>query len=364
MKRFLFLVLSTSLVALADTPTPDAQARYIAGMAVDGTPLQALAEGSQAWRDHAREFDKSWAELQKTQLDAIAAWSPNHLAQSNEKDGPLYYMFSGPDFLYAHAFFPRAPIYIMCGTEPVGAIPDVTSLSDSELSHGLNGIHESLNSVLSFSFFITKKMKDDLVQTKLTGTLPLLYVFLARSGCTVREVKLVNLDKDGAFVTDKTATPGVLIDFTGVDGLKQVLYYFTTDLSNSGIKDNPGFMKFCETLGTGTAFAKAASYLMHNDYFSKVRDFLLTHTRSIVQDDSGIPLKYFKGDQWVVTGLGRYAGPIDLFKERYQQDVAELYRAGKSEPLPFHFGYRWHSGESSLLYGLNLQHVPKATRAE
>ena len=38
-------------------------------------------------------------------------------------------------------------------------------------------------------------------------------------------------------------------------------------------------MRFCERLGTGDAFVKSASYLMHRDHFSEVRDFLLEHSR-------------------------------------------------------------------------------------
>jgi hypothetical protein len=363
MMRLLTFIFLTTCV-LAEKPSPDAQARFVAGMSVEGTPLQGLAEGSSEWRDHAKEFDKAWSSLTKNQLEPISAWSLAHLSQSNEKDGPLYYMFSGPDFLYANTFFPRAPVYILCGTEPVGNIPDVTALSGDELNHALHMIHESLNSVLSFSFFITKEMKNNLVASKLTGTLPLLYVFLARQGCHVDDVKLTWLDKNGAFADAKTTTPGVRIDFTGTEGQKQVMMYFQTDLSNEGIKDQPGFMSFCAAQGTGNGFAKAASYLMHHDSFTTVRDFLLTHTRGIVQDDSGIPLRDFEKSKWMTFGYGNYVGPIELFKEKYQSDLASLYHEGGREELPFSFGYRWRKNESSLIYAVALGFVPKAARAE
>ncbi len=352
------------IAASAGTPTADDQARFIAGMLPSGSELAARAENSRAWHDHAAEFDEAWKALKSKQLDAISTWADGHIARSQKSDGPLYYMFSGPDFLYAHAFFPRAPVYILCGTEPVGAVPDVAGMSEGEMNHALDSIHQSLNSVLSFSFFITKNMKSDLVQSKLTGTLPLLYVFLARSGCTLRDVELIGLDKEGVFMTGKSSTPGVRINFTGSEGGLQTLFYFTTDLSNWGIKDNPGFMKFCEAQGVGTAFAKAASYLMHMDEFTTVRDFLLSHTSRIVQDDSGIPLRAIPSDKWMVFGYGRYVGPIDLFKERHQEEAVRLFRDAQEGDLPFHFGYRWRPGESSLIYAVSLEHVPKAATAK
>src|SRR5258707_3210642 len=62
----------------------------------------------------------------------------------------------------------------------------------------LYNVERSLSSVLSFSFFITKLMKSDLHAGQVSGTLPILYVFLARSGKTVRDVSLISLDDKGA----------------------------------------------------------------------------------------------------------------------------------------------------------------------
>lgn len=345
----------------ADTAPPDVQARFIAGLPVDGTALQPLTQRSHAWQNHAADFNKAWDELKKRQLDPIAQWAPTHLTQGSTADGPLFYMFSGPDFLYANTFFPKSPVYVFCGTEPVGTLPDVGSMSDEATGHALSTLRKALNAVLSFSFFITKDMKNDLKESQLTGTVPLLYVFLARQGCQITDAKLVALDEKGSFVDDpKSKTPGVRIDFLGKEGQKQTLYYFTTDLSDWGIKQGPGFMKFCESLGDGHAFLKAASYLMHRDHFNTVRDFLLTHTRTLVQDDSGIPVKKFPMDRWLVTGFGNYTAPIDIFKDMYQPEAAKLYAETPHEALPFSFGYRWRNKESSLFYGIALPYVPKA----
>lgn len=357
----LFLAVFTWEAWAADGVPPDVQARFIAGLPVEGTGLQPLAQRSSAWQQHAAEFNKAWDELKKRQLDPIAQWAPTHLTQGNTADGPLFYMFSGPDFLYANTFFPRSPVYVFCGTEPVGVLPDVTTMTDEATAHALTTLRKALNAVLSFSFFITKDMKNDLQESQLTGTVPLLYVFLARQGCQIVEAKLVGLDNNGAFVTGPNPkTPGVRIDFLGKEGRKQSLYYFTTDLSDWGIKQSPGFMKFCESLGNGHAFLKAASYLMHRDHFNTVRDFLLNHARTLVQDDSGIPIRKFPADRWLVNGFGNYTAPIDLFKDMYQPEAAQLFQGAEHEKLPFSFGYRWRSHESSLFYGIALPYVPKA----
>ena len=88
---------------------------------------------------------------------------------------------------------------------------------------------------------------------------------------------------------------------------------------------------------------------MHNDSFSTVREFLLTHAASIVQDDTGVPIRFLKTDDWELRPFGRYLGPIGLFSGRYQRQLADVFRASRAKPIAFGVGYRWRPNESNLL---------------
>ena len=316
MKFRSFLCAATLLLArhVVAEPTADETARFLAGLPMHGTTLEALA-GNAAWVRHAMEFDDAWRPFDTRQLAHIRTWAAEFLAPDYTDRGNVFYYFSGPDFLYAQTFFPNAANYVLCGLEPVGALPDVTKLAKGALAPSLGNLRKAMNSVLSFSFFITKDMKGDLTQTQLSGTLPVLLVFLARSGCKVELVELIGLDKAGAITTEKAATHGVKIGFFGASGAQQTLYYFTADLSDDGIKSNPAIHKFTESLGAGHSLLKAASYLMHGGNFNRTRDFLLTHSDLIVEDDSGIPYRYFDPAKWSVRLFGNYRGPIELFKQ-------------------------------------------------
>jgi len=81
---------------------------------------------------------------------------------------------------------------------------------------------------------------------------------------------------------------------------------------------------------------------MHKPYFSRIRNLILQKSSIIVQDDSGIPFRFFKSDQWNITLYGVYEGPIDLFKNHFEPDLAAAYRH-RAAPLPFRFGYTTHS---------------------
>ncbi len=310
------------------------------------------------WIVHSEELDRAWSERTNRQLAAIAGWAPNNLGRAYESSGTMFYMFSGPDFLYAHAFFPDAHTYILAGNEPVGPLPDPAKIPPNDLAPALANIRKSLESVLNWSFFITKNMKVDLTQPQLSGTVPLLYLFLARAGCTIESVTPVTVDSAGNVIDgigEKESgrnTPGVRISFRSHSAATaQILYYFCTDLSDDGIKSTPGLIRFCEKQGRGVSLLKAASYLMHEPGFSRVREFLLDHSDTIVQDDSGIPFRFFveNGDAWNLQLSGPYAGPIDIFKQYYQPDLANAFATTPGSPLPFGFGYNWAATKSNLM---------------
>ena len=349
---------ATLLVAMlparaADPVTADDTARFLAGMMPSAdSPLMPLTRDP-AWQRHAKIFDAAFAQLEQRQLSKIRAWANANLAAPKPT---MFYMFSGPDFLYADAFYSNALTYVLSALEPPGSVPDLTRMSRGGIGAALYSVEHSLGSILSFSFFITKKMKADLHAGQLEGTLPLLYVFLARSGKTIRNVSPVALDDKGtAYFSGENpgpnATRGVRIVFAGGDGAEKTLYYFSTDLSNSGVRSS-GFLKFCATLAPGNSLIKSASYLLHSGNFTTVRDFILTNSATIVQDDSGIPLTNYGARKWRFFPFGRYAGPIAEFHGRYQESYAELFR--RAQPMDFGIGYRWRTHESNLLLSVRL----------
>jgi hypothetical protein len=353
----LLLLVPTFAIAapLQSAPIPDDEARFLAGLSVGDTPLESLSR-SAGWRAHAGEFDRAWAELGKHQLGAIQGWGPKALGHFYSDTSPVLYFFSGPDFLYAHAFFPNASTYVLCGIEPIGPLPQVEELPPETLTASLATLRDSLDTLLDFSFFITKKMRVQLHDSRLSGTLPILYIFLARSGCHIREVSFVGLDAKGQFTTARTNAPAVKIVFNGPAGQDQTLYYFSTDLSDGPI-DRSGFLKWCAGLGPATGFLKAASYLMHTGGFETTRKFLQADCTAILQDDSGIPMRYFPPHDWDIRLFGDYRGPIATFKQFPQPELDQLKAVQKPAALPFSVGYRWHPGESSLILAVKAGHA-------
>lgn len=345
------LCLALCLAAVAPpawaAESPNDVARFLAGLPVaEASPLAPLTKEA-AWQQHARSLDTAWSRVEKERLSKIRDWSVANLTKPQQT---VLYMFSGPDFLYVNAFFPNRTTYVMSGLEPIGQIPSIAPGLRKHYGAALAGLRGAVGTALNYSFFITRNMQRNLAQSSLRGVLPVLYLFLARAGKTITVVTLIAVDNEGKVVEagTKDATQGVKITFTGQEGKVQTLYYFQTDLSNGGVARS-GFLKFCEQLGVAEIFIKSASYLLHSGNFSAVRTFLLDRAATVVQDDSGIPMRFFSASGWKLQPFGRYVGPISIFAGRYQRGLSELFRKMNPPRLEFGMGYRWRPHESNVL---------------
>ncbi len=333
----------------AVTMTDDDIARWLAGLPQNGA-LKAF-NLVPVWKEHASELDKAWAESERDRLTKVRAWAPAALGETCTSDAPVFYFFSGADFLYPHALFPNARTYVMCAREPVGSQPDPTRIAAEEMPGALATFRKSLSTLLDFSYFITTDLRRDIDQRHIPGILPVLELILTRQGHRVLEVLPVRCDARGTISIDprvKGGSPGVRIRFQRAEHPEQTLFYFYGDISNSGLKTHGGVLKFCETLGRGRGFLKAASFLPHESGFSQIDQWLLANCFAIVQDPSGIPVRQFPAGKWTLKFWGRNPEPIELFAKYAQQELRDILAAEPGLKIPFGFGYQFEP-ENALL---------------
>jgi hypothetical protein len=259
-------------------------------------------------------------------------------------------MFGGPDFPYVASFFPNAKTYVLSGLEPIEDPPDPLRTAPAERGRELARLRNSLTSFFEYGFFVTKEMH---ARERFVGILPVLYALIARSGDHLISVDLVHLAANGVLAEGRDAgTPGVRLGFTDAEHRAKALYYFNLDLSDDNVAKS-GFLTFCAQLATGDTLLKNSSYLLHRDDFSQIRSFLLSHSRSIVQDDSGIPLRYLDEAAWSVKFFGSYQRPSRPFERFYQADLEVLAHSHPSKPIDFAIGYSWWFHGSRLLIATN-----------
>jgi hypothetical protein len=325
----------------------DTLAQFISGL--NSSAYSLPADQKAAWAMHAELANSSWANAQTRYLDPVDRWRERTLENGRTTD-LAFYPFSGPDAANVLSFFPDAREYLLIGLEPVGCIP--AGLADYTASY-FSALRRSLEAILSVNFFRTNDMQLDFNRANLRGVLPALLFLVARSGYSVLDVTRVAITPAGSIARsmhDVTGeTSGVAIRFTNGHRNVRELYYFSLNLRDYRLRQKPGTMKYLASLPEADTLIKSASYLLHTPYFSFVRDTILSKSRRIVEDDSGIPFRFFDPSAWDVHLYGAYTAPIDLFRNRRQGDL-ELAFASRRDvgPLGFAIGYH-HVKESNLL---------------
>lgn len=351
-------------VALApDTASVQNVAAYLGGLPPHaGSPLAELA-AQPIWQAFAKDQDKSWGKYRTTHTDPMSRWAATELDSVRQASPTIFYPFSGPDFLNVFTMFPTSSTYVMFGLEPVGSVPAHATLEDPTL---LPAVKASLWSVLNFSFFRTNDMAVELKSVHLDGAVPLIMLFAARTGNHLQSVRPVELDAQGQLhevaaadtvripgknaATAKTI-PGAELKLQAPDGTEKTIYYFSADLSDWKLNTKNAPLRYMRSLGPLTTYVKSATYLMHKSYFSKVRNLILERSNYLLQDDSGIAMRYFPKSNWQFTYYGTYRRPINLFAKQYQPELTTAYHDSlhRARPLPFGTGYNWRQTDSNLL---------------
>jgi hypothetical protein len=339
-------------------------ANFLAGVPLpDGSPLSSLQRNSW-YREHVTALARLSQRFDRTYYSKMRSWSAAELAPRIPMRVPVYYFFSGPDAVSPLALFPDAPVYILGGLESVGSIMPPNALPPEEVAIGLENLRRSAEVILSFGHFITKDMKAELDRTAFRGVLPLIYMFIALTGGEIVSTRYIAVVGGGAVrelgsesVQSKGQLPGVHVEFRGRGRSDvQTLIYVQANVADDYLKSHGSLLQWAGSHGAGNVYLKAASYLLHEPHFSRIRSFLLNYAISVLQDDSGIPFRFFRDGRWQLWLFGTYSGTLDIFAKYYQGDLqAAFATSGAAAPLPFGTGYKWRLGESNLMLAVKQQ---------
>lgn len=335
----------------------DNVARFIAALPQEDFSSFTLLEADRYWQEYKASMDTAWNKMYRGRLGKIKEWQASAFSPNINDTLRVFYPFSGPDFLHAYYLYPNAKEYVLAALEPVGDIPPLDTLAATQRDMFLDSLGNSLRDVFKRSYFITKHMKTDLKQVK--GVLPPLLFFIERSGHELLDLRFITLDSAGSIIEVEARklhwqkTPGVHITFRSKeDQAIRQLYYFGISVSNKGIRERPGFVKFIAAKAPFNTFVKSASYLMHESPFTEIKQLILSNSLSLFQDDTGIPYRDFKNQLNLDLQLyGDYTKPVKDFDDsKFQPDLDSAYKAHKNrEVLPFSLGYHWNSKKQNYM---------------
>ncbi|MFM7727982.1 MAG: hypothetical protein ACKO7B_14875, partial [Flavobacteriales bacterium] len=269
----------------------------------------------------SRETEAKYNVMRENRLQKMAAWNQKNVAGAGISDSSFsFYPFSGGDFIHLHWLMPNASEYLMAAREAVGTIPALLQMSDTSMLNYLGGVDQVLRDIYNKSYFITKNMITDIHNANLVdGMLPILVWGAAKTNHEIISIEFFNVDTTGqAIAVTSGKYEGVTIALKDVEHNKQKkLTYLSADISNKGFEARPEIKAFLTTrVPSGcNSFVKSASYLMHYGSFTQIRDMVLDKSASLVEEDTGIPFKYFKQDIWNIQLFGDYEKPVSDFSE-------------------------------------------------
>ncbi len=227
-----------------------------------------------------------------------------------EFSGHIFYPFGGPDVTYPLLMFPEFKDLTLMGLEPAEAPESVEVKLD-------NGALSNLSSLYKRSFFITDQMVSGV-----RNVAALILKQLENLGATDITVKAIAC-RDNA------------VEFRFMlNGKERTIRYYKAGLDNSQID-----IDFLKSLGSiNVVFFKAASYLPHQNNFSKFRDFVLENVANFVQDSTGVPYEYLK-DNFDLTLHGKYLKPYKFPGGFEQLSFRKYSEELNKQELSFSFGY-------------------------
>ncbi len=335
----------------------DDVARFISGLPARPGSAFAAAEDTEAWKEHRRKLDESWQRAETDFVGGMRGFGQGTLEQGTGPARPLFYPFGGPDALTAVLCFPQSPAYVLVALEPTGTLPKPAQIEKKNLPLFLGAIRESLASVLGRSFFVTRQMDKEFRGQLADGLLLPILSLLARTDHEILGLRFVRVDEAGNVIpwpADDAAgvkfrNKGVEIEFQGKGLAPQRLFYFSVNLDDKHLGSNQGFQTYVKSLGPVKTLLKATSYMTHHPEFSVIRSEILAQSEAVLQDDSGIPYKFFDAAVWHVRLFGDYDRPYGSFRWLEQPALRQAYKEPGVEPLPFRIGYGFHRAPSNLL---------------
>jgi hypothetical protein len=155
-------------------------------------------------------------------------------------------------------------------------------------------------------------------------------------------------DGTPSYVTNKFAN--VELTFRKPGGRLQTYRHIAADLSNAGLKKNPGLVAYFTTRAPFTAMTKASSFLMWESYFSTIRNLLLDHMVWMISDATA-PLPEHAGP----TGFeqipyGTFTGPEPAFAGLEKAQVlVDLWKKSEPRDCPIRYGYSDEKRRAHLL---------------
>lgn len=340
-------------------------AEFLAGHGVPTTSALYAQTQKPFYRHYQSQMQTLSEQIFYRHVAKIQEWQKNDNFKPSARTA--IYLLSGADVPNLVSFFPDCRDYLMVALQPVAAIRNLTQLNDYELQRSLDELRGIMQDIAARNYFRSAVLRKAQKNSGLPGVAPILLAFLSLMQKDVIAFENVALAIDGSLQKNSTNTfaNGFRIYFRDRgDRELRTLVYLSTHIHPNFYDDYKPEGKLLASFGRTNLLLKAAVYLFHEPAYAQLAQSLLRQSELVVQDDSGIPLRFFTANEWQILPFGRYertARLNDLKNYPLQKDLYDLYKQG-TRPLGFAFGYGAWGGHSNLILARRVRRA--LTRTE
>ncbi|MEM1180118.1 MAG: hypothetical protein AAGM22_17380 [Acidobacteriota bacterium] len=324
---------------------------------------------SPVWLEHAQVMEATWRTIDE-RMGKMRTWAGQELGDMPEPQAPLFYPFGGPDLISALQLFPEANSYLLVGLEAPGQLPLPEDFKASALAEDIARLRRPFETFAEAGYFIRSEIDKDLSGGQFDGILPILLICLVRAEQTPLALDYVHIDpetmkisplppdtEEAAVVRIKFAArpeaESLLQAIEAGDPLPEIqqraVYYFAQDLSDRGLLSEEPFRRLVEHQPATNVYIKSGEYLAHTDDFSTLRKMVLKNAQTLLQDDSGLPIRFLRSDRWTMRLYGSYTGVLAAYSQWHQEDLEAAFRKPDVRPLDFTAGYNSVTGGGLIL---------------
>ncbi len=312
--------------------------------------------------------------VQKYQKDYVEG-AEKFIANLRPKDLPttVVYPFGGGDILSALTTYPDGAEYTTLSLEHAGDPRRLKDLDKERLAKSLALFRKSSYGLLVQNDSTSENLMQ-MERADIPGQLSFFMVGLAIHGFEPVSLRYFTIEPDGSLhylsaeeiaagekkmaqklnpvwvspnISEVFSNAEITFRRKGEKGPVRVHRHIAANLSDQFLKKDDRILKHLEAKGKVSAMTKAASYLLWNAAFVKIRGYLLDNMVFMVSDSTGIPPRFAKKAGFVQETYGRFTGPFLDASKQHGDDFVALWNEQPYRALPFRYGYpeaakHWH----------------------
>jgi hypothetical protein len=279
----------------------------------------------------------------------------------------VVYPFGGGDLLSALTTYPDATDVTTLSLEHVGDPQRFLATTDKrKQATSLDLVRRMTGGLLLFNDSKTESLQK-MMRGEIPGNLAFFLIGLATHGYEPLSLRYFRVDREGKLVYLEQAdidalqpnkakllhTSWVAPDFSeafsnaeitfrrrgDASGAVRVHRHLAANLSDERLAQDDGVIRWLAAKGPVATMTKAASYLLWRDGFSKIRDYLLEHTRCMISDSTGIPVKWGSARGFTYVTYGRFKQSFLGASGEHNAAFRKLWESQPYRALPFRYGY-------------------------